>query len=557
MNKELTTIDWQKLARYGLLWGVAAVYVSVIGMIESFSGRSIINNTLTLAQVLLFIPPIAAGYMIVNRKEIMPQDRNSVLMGGAAVGAISSAWVVLLIIVQGAIPGIRNVFINVSPALIEVLTFGLGFAGVFIYVAVTAVLGLIGASVHLLPDRGRRAVYNVVLTLLIAGAFGEIFTQVLRPLVGNVVVRALYTGGALNLVAAVVLVAIAGGLGWYRQENQARYEAFRGEIGTPRQKQVYQYQVAIGIILLLILPWIVGRFLSDVMVTIGLFIMMGLGLNIAIGMAGLLDLGYVTNYAVGAYILGILTTVPPDGSGYGFSFWIILPLCLFGAMSIGFVFGLPVLRMRGDYLAIATLGFGEIIRILAISEWLEPLAGGAQGVLYIPKPEIFGISFSNPQQLYYVVFAGCALVLYVSWRLNNSRTGRQWMAMREDEDVAQAMGINLVRTKLLAFTISAAAGGLAGGMFAAKLGTIFPTSFNILVSINVLSLIIVGGIGSIPGVIVGAIFLIGTPELLREFVEYRLLIYGAVLVWMMLARPEGLIPSAVRKRELKSGVDSL
>jgi len=208
------------------------------------------------------------------------------------------------------------------------------------------------------------------------------------------------------------------------------------------------------------------------------------------------------------------------------------------------------MRMRGDYLAIVTLGFGEIIRILALSDLLKPFIGGAQGVLEINKPAIFGLTLVQPSQFYYIVLAGCLLAAFVSWRLSESRLGRQWMALREDEDVAEAMGINLVNTKLLAFGIGAAFSGLSGAIFASKLTSIFPHSFGLLVSINVLCLIIVGGMGNLPGVVVGALVLVGLPELLREFAEYRLLAYGALLIVMMLAKPEGLWPSAVREREL-------
>jgi branched-chain amino acid transport system permease protein len=206
--------------------------------------------------------------------------------------------------------------------------------------------------------------------------------------------------------------------------------------------------------------------------------------------------------------------------------------------------------MRGDYLAIVTLGFGEIIRILALSDLLKPLIGGAQGVLQIPKPAIGTLSLVKPEHLYYVVLAGVLLAAFVSWRLRDSRLGRQWMAIREDEDVAEAMGINLVSTKLLAFAIGAAFSGLGGAIFASKLTSIFPHSFSILVSINILCLIIVGGMGSLPGVVVGALILVGLPELLREFAEHRMLMYGALLIVMMLVRPEGFWPAAALQREL-------
>jgi branched-chain amino acid transport system permease protein len=186
---------------------------------------------------------------------------------------------------------------------------------------------------------------------------------------------------------------------------------------------------------------------------------------------------------------------------------------------------------------------------------LKPYIGGAQGVLQIAKPEIFGFTMVQPQHFYYLILAGVGLAILVSSRLRDARLGRQWMAMREDEDVAEAMGIHLVSTKLLAFGIGAGFSGLAGAIFAARLSSIFPHSFNLLISINVLSLIIVGGIGSLPGVVVGALVLVGLPELLREFAEYRLLMYGALLIAMMVTRPEGLWPSPITQREMHAEED--
>jgi branched-chain amino acid transport system permease protein len=237
-------------------------------------------------------------------------------------------------------------------------------------------------------------------------------------------------------------------------------------------------------------------------------------------------------------------------SSLNLSFWGALPFAIVIGIISGVILGIPVLKMRGDYLAIATLGFGEIIRILVLSDFLRPWLGGAQGIGTIPKAAIGGLEFATPQQLYYLILAGCLLVAFVSLRLRDSRLGRAWMAVREDEDVAQAMGINLVATKLLAFATGAGFSAISGAIFATKLGSVYPHSFNVMISINILCVIIVGGMGSIPGVVVGAMALVGLPELLREFAEYRLLVYGAVLVAMMLLRPEGLWPEAVRRREL-------
>ncbi|NIS81396.1 MAG: branched-chain amino acid ABC transporter permease [Anaerolineales bacterium] len=305
------------------------------------------------------------------------------------------------------------------------------------------------------------------------------------------------------------------------------------------------------VIFVLILPILLGTFLSEVADVVGLYVLMGLGLNIVVGFAGLLDLGYVAFYAIGAYTMGVLTS--QTELGMGMTFWTALPFTVLVAVLAGLLLGVPVLRMRGDYLAIVTLGFGEIVRILALSDFLKPVIGGAQGIQKIPNIAIAGFEFVKPEHLYYFILAGCLIAFFISWRLRDARLGRQWMAMREDEDVAEAMGINLVKTKLLAFAIGAGFAGLAGAIFAPKLSAIFPHSFNLIVSINVLCLIIVGGMGSLPGVVVGAIILVGMPELLREFTEYRLLLYGVLLIVMMIVRPEGFWPSEVRKRELHAG----
>jgi branched-chain amino acid transport system permease protein len=276
---------------------------------------------------------------------------------------------------------------------------------------------------------------------------------------------------------------------------------------------------------------------------------MGLGLNIVVGFAGLLDLGYVAFFAIGAYTMGLLTSPGPLGIAQ-LSFWAALPLVVAMTVLFGILLGVPVLKMRGDYLAIVTLGFGEIIRILALSDFLRPFLGGAQGLMPIPRPAVGPLELAGPQELYYLVVAGCALAIFVSLRLRDGRLGRAWKAVREDEDVAQALGINLVQTKLFAFAIGAAFAGLSGAVFGAKIGSIYPHSFHLLISINALAVIIVGGMGSLPGVIAGALALVGLPELLREFAEYRLLFYGLLLVVMMLYRPEGLWPETTRQREL-------
>jgi branched-chain amino acid transport system permease protein len=312
--------------------------------------------------------------------------------------------------------------------------------------------------------------------------------------------------------------------------------------------------IALGVICLLLVPVAGGPFVAHVMVFVGLYTLMGLGLNLEVGFAGLLDLGFVAFFAIGAYTVGLLSSRGEYGLVH-FSFWAAVPFAVIVSLISGVIFGIPVLRVRGDYLAIATLGLGEIVRILVLSDALRPWLGGSFGILAIPKPVIAGLELSGPRELYYLTLAASALVAFVAWRLQYSRLGRAWAAIREDEDVAQAIGIDLVITKLLAYGLGAVFAGIAGAIFAVMVGSIFPHSFQLLISINVLVLIILGGMGSLWGVVVGAVVLVGLPELLREFGEYRFLVYGAVLVAMMLRRPEGLVPSAVRQRELHEGVE--
>jgi branched-chain amino acid transport system permease protein len=295
----------------------------------------------------------------------------------------------------------------------------------------------------------------------------------------------------------------------------------------------------------------VGLYWTDVFDNFGLYVLMGLGLNIVIGFAGLLDLGYVAFFAIGAYTAGLLTSMR-SSLAWGWSFWAAWPIALCFAAMAGILLGVPVLRMRGDYLAIVTLGFGEIIRVLALSDLLKPYIGGAQGILEIPKPIIGGLTLLTSQHLYYLILLGCLVAIFVSWRLSDSRVGRAWIAIREDEDVAEAMGINLVQYKLFAFAIGALLAGVSGAIFASKLSSIYPHSFNLIISINVLCLIIVGGIASIPGVVVGAFAMLFLPEVLRFAAEYRYLMYGAALVVMMLVKPEGLWPAERRRRELRA-----
>ncbi len=541
------------LLKMGALAGIIAAYVSIIGMVVTFSGREIIADLFTLGQFILVAGPFGMSYYVaVKAKET--DAAGKIIAAGALIGFISVLPLILIILLAEN-TNIRQMFVNISPNLVEVLTFGQQnlAAGIAILAVVMIMAGIAGAGLRLIPDKWRKPITIAGAVVLGVGLMSELIVAILRPYIGSAGVRIFFQSGSLRPTTALFLFLITFGLVIFWQIRGSNVRARINTFTAPRKKPVRYGSFSLLGLLLLLLPWILGTFLSEVIDNIGLYILMGLGLNIAVGLAGLLDLGYLTNFAVGAYVTAVLTTTGEYG-GAELSFWIVIPVAVLAAMLTGFIFALPVLRMRGDYLAIATLGFGEIIRVLVVSDWLAAYIGGAQGILEIPNPSLFGFEFSTPEHFYYIILLACILALFVSVRLNNSRTGRQWMALREDEDVAAAMGIDTTLTKLLAFTLSAAAGGLAGAIFAARLGTVFPQSFNILVSINVLSIIIIGGMGSIPGIVFGAFLLIGVPELLREFAEYRLLLYGALLIVVMLVRPEGLWPSATRRRELQDAM---
>lgn len=308
------------------------------------------------------------------------------------------------------------------------------------------------------------------------------------------------------------------------------------------------------ILIVFLLPLRIGQYWNYTLGTVGIYVLLGLGLNIVVGLAGLLDLGYVAFFAIGAYTVSLLTAPQPHNLMWGF--WIALPIGILLAALAGILLGIPVLRLRGDYLAIVTLGFGEIIRILSRSDLLSPFSGGPKGVPNVGGPTLFGQPFSSNIDFVYIILLAVALAIFVTRRLQNSRVGRAWIAMREDESVALAMGISTLKHKLLAFSIGAAFAGMGGVLFASRNQFTGPEDHVLMVSINVLCLVIVGGMGSIPGVIAGSFVLKGLPEILRQLENYRVLAFGALLVIMMIIRPEGLIPSARRRLEVHKMEDA-
>ena len=319
---------------------------------------------------------------------------------------------------------------------------------------------------------------------------------------------------------------------------EAQTSAFQALIKDAR---FYKPAIVVLALFLAVYPWVFSLYQTNILITALIYVVVGLGLNIVVGLAGLLDLGYVAFYAVGAYSYALLN------HHFGIGFWVALPIGGLLGTLFGIILGFPVLRLRGDYLAIVTLGFGEIIR-LVLENWNE-FSFGPSGIANIPRPGFFGIELSLHQvhiYLYYLMIGLALLTIFVVRRLQDSRIGRAWIALREDEVACQAMGIDKTKTKLSAFALGATWAGMGGVVFAAKTTFINPASFTIWESVIILCVVVLGGMGSIIGVICGALILILLPEYLRAFSEYRMLIFGAVLVCMMVFRPGGII-TATRK----------
>ncbi len=294
---------------------------------------------------------------------------------------------------------------------------------------------------------------------------------------------------------------------------------------------------ALGGLLIILFPFFFSSYQVNIMTTALIYVVLGLGLNIVVGLAGLLDLGYVAFYAVGAYSYALLNY------HFGLGFWTVLPVGAGLGALFGILLGFPVLRLRGDYLAIVTLGFGEIIRLI-LENWNE-FSFGPGGIADIPRPSFFGLQMSLTVSTIYVYFLMIAFTFFTVFvvnRLQNSRIGRAWVALREDEIACQAMGIDKTRTKLTAFALGATWAGMMGVMFAAKTTFINPASFTFLESAIILSIVVLGGMGSIAGVIIAALILILLPEYFRAFADYRMLLFGATMVLMMIFRPQGIFP---------------
>jgi branched-chain amino acid transport system permease protein len=636
-------IDLWRAVRLGAVGGVVAAFVSIIGMIEQFDKRPLVDG-ITLAHVVLVGIPALFGYLAGSPpKQIEgfapsqrgPRNVAAGLLAGSLTGILTAVFAAL------APVELRAVFPNISPAMVELVTFGLGTAaGGLVLVVVGGAAGSAGGAMHLMPDRWRKALLWAVLWVAIFGIMETVIAQIgrsSRSLGIDLIIDAfgerpdpptllglLYEpGGGVRIISALVLFLGASGIYFWLGGRRRRVGDQVRRMEAPQRRRALIIGSAVGLVVLAILPVVLGRFLSQVVDIALIFVLMGFGLNVVLGFAGLLDLGYVAFFAVGAYTTAVLTSpiaacFSQDGWLASFTsapalgtFFLAIPFVILAAAMAGIVVGTPVLRMRGDYLAIVTLGFGEIARIGFLSEALTDCFGGARGIRQTPSViltpvvlsilagvalafllfllvgrrvagrgtqgsliasgaalvaavalsfaayallgpvlDVRPIELDTPTLFFYGILVFALIAAYVSWTLQDSRIGRAWMAMREDESVAEAMGVNIVSAKLWAFIVGAVLASLGGALFAAKIHSVFPQSFGIVVSIQVLIIVILGGMGSMRGVVVGALVLIALPNLLREFEAYRFLLYGALLIFMMLKRPEGFIPSRRRAAEL-------
>ena len=373
-------------------------------------------------------------------------------------------------------------------------------------------------------------------------------------------------GALAAIVAAVFVGALLRAVLWQTASAWFDRPLLPGFIKTVASR-LSIYAAAGFLVFALVVPIIFygNRYLLDLAILIVTYTMLGFGLNIVVGLAGLLDLGYVAFYAVGAYSYALIAQT------FGLSFWICLPLAGILAAFAGLLLGFPVLRLRGDYLAIVTLGFGEIIRLILLN-W-QNLTGGPNGISGIPRPSFFGLPFTASENgfaaafglhfspthrivfLYYLILALALLTNWVTLRLRRLPIGRAWEALREDEIACRALGINTTNTKLTAFAMGAMFGGFAGAFFATRQGFISPESFTFSESAFVLAIVVLGGMGSQLGVAVAATVMLGGFELFREFDQYRMLVFGAAMVAIVIYRPRGLVATRTPSVSLRRRKD--
>ena len=516
---------WRGVINVGLVAGGVAIYLCVVGIVPIFSGQPLVVGVISLGQLSLVVTFLAAGFAAARSG---PRGPLPGILAGALAGLISGAFLSAFVLLSTAV-NLRTFLPNASPELFELLTLGSdpAVAGFWIPMLAGVLGGVLGAALALLPRRARELVIVNLTALLLLGLFAGLARQ--RMLSGDFgdigdQTRAIFASKGLTVAGALLTMAVAslGYLAWTGLRVRSRVRSMPAE----RRRVAIVPLTVLALVLVLAMPWLGGAFVAQTVAMIALYILMGLGLNITLGFAGLLDLGFVAFFAVGAYTVALLTSgrrlriagpalvgrrALRRRGGHGLR---RLP----GTAHPGHPRRLPGHRdpgVRRDHRHPHQVGRPEAMAGWPAGHHRDPTAHrDAAGRLPLrPRPDLL-----HGARL-------AAFIAFAAWRLRASRLGRAWLAMREDEDVAEALGVNLVQTKLLAYMLGAAFAGLGGAIFAGLLGSVFPSSFNLLVSINVAAIVVVGGMGSIPGVvIVGAIVLIGLPELFREFSEYRYLL---------------------------------
>ncbi|RMG76363.1 MAG: hypothetical protein D6711_04135 [Chloroflexi bacterium] len=554
------------------------IFISLLLTVVLSLASGQLDRILTLPDAVMLFTVFALGYFVAF---YLPESLWLRTISGFSLGMISAGALVLLVnngaldaggVLRGigSVPRILQMSIN-GDFIVGDLSIPLS---VF-FILILGVIGAFGALINRAPRSVHDASLYFALGLLLLGIlqWGDRF-RVNDTILG---VEIIWNRPEVGILRAIIIFFLLCMAMWIVPRLSIRAEKTFLRVVPVQRHQTQFIFFAISMLVLLIAPQFMGLYISNVFNLIALYTIMGIGLNVMVGYAGLLDLGYVASFAIGAYTLGILTKPNILTCGGAdpatlenalqtctgvMTFWQAWPICVVFSAVTGMLLGVPVLRLRGDYLAIVTLGFGEITNRIIKADDFKPLFGAASGITRIPSPVIDLTRFdegwyaqlNNSTSIYYLFLFSVLFAAFVVYRLANSRIGRAWRAVKADENVAQAMGIHLVNTKLLAFGVSSAFAGLGGAVFGASVQGIFPDSFTILVSINVLSLIIIGGMGSIPGVVLGSMILIGLPELLRELDDYRLLSFGVLLVVVMLIKPEGILPPSPPKLAEKEQV---
>ncbi len=563
-SRKLFDQNWKRVSFWGGICALSQVFICLVGLPSELDRRILIESTLSLGYLFIIWVPLVFGYVVSKMVELEgvenPKPGAADLLSGAITGLLGGLGLVLLMVGIDNFD-LRDPLLNWNPKLFRLLTFenSIGF-GSMIWLLVGVGLGVFGASLHQMTTRIRKMVAYAIFGLFTLAVLEDVIDDLSEGLRLEWLSDMIYAKrGGITVTSTIVIAVVLAALPLLtRGKVKEAVSRYRSSDNPAEQQRNSIVLFALVAVVFLVLPWFLGGIINELLANVGLFLLLALGLNIVVGLAGLLDLGYVAFFAVGGYTTAVFTSPNSPWFSPETHFGISLLVVVVMATLAGLLIGAPVIRMRGDYLAIVTLGFGEIIRLLFLSDWLKPYLGGSQGITNIPGIDLgpWEVRGADPRSVFYMVLAFCVLAIYVSWRLQGSRIGRAWMAIREDESVAEVMGINTVNSKLMAFVVGAVLASFSGAVLAAKVGSVFPKSFEILVSIIILVVVIVGGMGSITGVMVGSLVLIGIlggprqPGLLQEFQNYKLLIYGALLVFMMLKRPEGLVPTARRTREL-------